>query len=220
MAERFDAYDISPEAVEVAREEAERAGYGDRTFYEARDLNVIELEPDRYDAVFATQTLHHIEALEHLLDQVRGSLTDRGLLVVNEYVGPVRFQFPDERLPLMNELLLALPETHRRNLRTGETKNEVVRPDEREVKRVDPSESVRSNEILGLLEERFEIVYRADFGGTLLQFVLADIAGNFDPADPNDVAMIDLVCLYEKTLIDEGVLPSDFVYLVARRRAP
>jgi len=33
------------------------------------------------------------------------------------------------------------------------------------------------------------------------------------------VAMIDLVCLYEKTLIDKGVLPSDFVYLVARRRA-
>ena len=49
--------------------------------------------------------------------------------------------------------------------------------------------------------------------------MLADIAGNFDPADPKDVAMIDLVCLYEKTLIDEGVLPSDFVYLVARRRA-
>ena len=65
---------------------------------------------------------------------------------------------------------------------------------------------------MGLIEERFEIVYRADFGGTLLQFVLADIAGNFDPADPKDVAMIDLVCLYEKTLIDEGVLPSDFVY--------
>jgi SAM-dependent methyltransferase len=219
MAERFDAYDISPEAVQVAREEAERAGYGDRTAYEARDLNVIELEPDRYDAVFATQTLHHIEALEHLLDQVRGSLTARGLFVVNEYVGPVRFQFPDERLPLMNELLLALPETHRRNLRTGDLINEIVRPDEREVKRVDPSESVRSDEILGLIEERFEIVYRADFGGTLLQFVLADIAGNFDPADPKDVAMIDLVCLYEKTLIDQGVLPSDFVYLVAKRRA-
>ncbi|HMI99751.1 MAG TPA: class I SAM-dependent methyltransferase [Gaiellaceae bacterium] len=219
MAERFDAFDISPEAVEIAREEAERGGYGDRIAYEARDLNAIELEPGRYDAVFATQTLHHIEALEHLLDQVRASLTPRGLLVVNEYVGPVRFQFPDERLPLMNELLLALPETHRRNLRTGDLISEIVRPDEREVKRVDPSESVRSDEIIGLIDERFEIVHRADFGGTLLQFVLADIAGNFDPADPKDVAMIDLVCLYEKTLIDEGVLPSDFVYLVARRRA-
>ena len=119
----------------------------------------------------------------------------------------------------MNRLLLALPETHRRNLRTGELKDEVVRPNEKEVRRVDPSESVRSDEIMGLIEERFEIVYRADFGGTLLQFVLADIAGNFDPADPNDVAMIDLLSLYEQTLIDEGVLPSDFVYLVAKRRA-
>jgi SAM-dependent methyltransferase len=218
MAERFDAFDISPEAVEVARREADRAGYGHRIAYEARDLNDIELERDRYDAVFAAQTLHHIEALEHLLDQVQASLTDRGLLVVNEYVGPVRFQFPDERLPLMNQLLLALPETHRRSLRTGQLKNEVVRPDEKEVHRVDPSESVRSDEIMGLIEERFEIVYRADFGGTLLQYVLADIAGNFDPADPNDVAMIDLVCLYEQTLIDEGALASDFTYAVAKVR--
>ena len=71
---------------------------------------------------------------------------------------------------------------------------------------------------MDLIEERFEIVYRADFGGTLLQFVLADIVGNFDPADPDDVAMIDLVCLYEQTLIDEGVLPSDFTYVVAKAR--
>ena len=69
---------------------------------------------------------------------------------------------------------------------------------------MDPSESVRSDEIMGLVGERFEIVYRADFGGTLLQFVLSDIAGNFDPADPKDVAMIDLVCLYEQTLIERA----------------
>jgi hypothetical protein len=98
-------------------------------------------------------------------------------------------------------------------------KPRIVRPDADDVYRIDPSESVRSDEILGLIGERFEVVYRADFGGTLLQFVLSDIAGNFDPADPKDVAMIDLVCLYEKTLIDKGVLPSDFVYLAARRRA-
>ena len=117
----------------------------------------------------------------------------------------------------MNGLLLALPESPSAQPWTGSSKTEVVRPDEEEVYEVDPSESVRSDEIMGLIEERFEIVYRADFGGTLLQFVLSDIAGNFDPADPKDVAMIDLVCLYEKTLIDEGVLPSDFVYLVAKR---
>jgi len=219
IAERFEAFDLAPEAIEVARREAESAGVGDRVSYGVSDLNAIELEPERYDAVFAVQALHHIEALEHVLDQIRRSLADGGLFVVNEYVGPARFQFPDELLPLMNQLLLALPESHRRNLRTGKIKTEVVRPDEDEVRRVDPSESIRSDEIMRLIDERFEIVYRADFGGTLLQLVLQDIAGNFDPADPKDVAMIDLVCLYEKTLIDEGVLPSDFVYLVARARA-
>ena len=219
IAQRFVGYDISPEAVAVAVEEAEKAGFGDRIEYGAADLNSIELEPGRYGVVFGAQTLHHIEALEHLLDQIHLSLTPDGLFVVNEYVGPKRFQFPHEYLPLMDGLLAALPESHRRSLRDGHVKGKVVRPEEDDVYRIDPSESVRSDEIMGLIEERFEIVYRADFGGTLLQFVLSDIAGNFDPADPKDVAMIDLVCLYERTLIDKGVLPSDFVYLVARRRA-
>ena len=218
IAERFDGYDISPEAVAVAREEAERAGVGDRIRYEAADLNAIELEPGRYGAVFGAQTLHHIEALEHLFDEIHRSLEPDGLFVVQEYMGPARFQFPDERLPLMNDLLAVLPESHRTNLRDGSVKTEVVRPSEQAVYDVDPSESIRSDEILPLIEERFEIVYRADFGGTLLQFVLSDIAGNFDPEEPRDVALIDLVCLHEATLIEQGVLPSDFVYLVARRR--
>ena len=219
IARRFEAYDIAPEAVAVAQKEAEKAGVADRVSYAAADLNAIELEPGRYGAVFGAQSLHHIEALEHLLDQVRDSLTPDGLFVVNEYVGPARFQFADELLPLMNGLLQALPESHRRSLKDGTVRTEASRPSAKEVQDVDPSESIRSDEIMGLIEERFEIVHRADFGGTLLQFVLSDIAGNFDPADPKDVAMIDLVCLYEKTLIDQGVLPSDFVYLVATRRA-
>jgi SAM-dependent methyltransferase len=217
IARRFEAYDIAPEAVAVAQQEAEKAGVGDRIDYGAADLNTIELEQRRYGAVFAAQTLHHIESLEYLLDQVHDSLAPDGLFVVNEYVGPARFQFPNERLPLMNGLLAALPESHRRSLKDGRIKHEAVRPSAKDVYEVDPSESVRSDEIMGLIEERFEIVHRADFGGTLLQFVLSDIAGNFDPAEPKDMAMIDLVCLYEKTLIETGVLPSDFVYLVAKR---
>ena len=217
ICNRFDAFDISPEAVEVAQRAAEQAGYGDRIAYDARDLNQIELERSRYDSVFAIQTLHHIEALERMLDEIRLSLRPEGLFVVNEYVGPARFQFPDDHLPLMNNLLSALPQSHLRSRRSGRLKTEVKRPPAEEVYKVDPSESVRSDEIMGLIEERFEIVYRADFGGTLLQHVLSDIAGNFDPDDPRDVALVDLVCLYEKTLIDTGVLQSDFVYLVARR---
>src|SRR5207247_4936673 len=133
-------YDISPEAVAVAAEEAGKAGLGDRIDYAAADLNTIELEADRYGAVFAAQTLHHIEALEHLLDQIHGSLPEDGFFVVNEYVGPKRFQFPDEYLPLMDGLLEALPESHPRRPKDGRVKRSALRPDEAEVCRAHPSE--------------------------------------------------------------------------------
>ena len=48
IAERFEAYDIPPEAVEVARKEAESQDLGGRIEYGAEDLNTIELEPGRY----------------------------------------------------------------------------------------------------------------------------------------------------------------------------
>ena len=73
--DRFEALRHLARGGRRRREEAEKAGLGDRIDYAAADLNTIELEPGRYDAVFAVQTLHHIEALEHLLDQIHGSLT-------------------------------------------------------------------------------------------------------------------------------------------------
>ena len=64
------------------------------------------------------------------------------------------------------------------------------------------------------LESRFDVLYRADFGGTLLQFLLADIAANFHEDDPKDVALVDLMSLLEEVLIAERVLPSDFAFFV------
>jgi hypothetical protein len=83
-----------------------------------------------------------------------------------------------------------------------------------EIARVDPSESIRSDEIVATLESRFDVLYRADFGGTLLQFLLADIAANFNQDDPRDVALLDLMSLFEEVLVAERILPSDFAFFV------
>jgi hypothetical protein len=55
-------------------------------------------------------------------------------------------------------------------------------------------------------------------GGTLLHFLLHGIAGNFRPEDPESMAVLDMLIRIERTLIDVGDLPSDFVLLAARRR--
>jgi SAM-dependent methyltransferase len=218
LCEHFEACDLSPEAIEVAEDEARKAGVAGRISYRVADLNTVELARAAYDFVIAAQSLHHVEALEHLLDEVHASMTDDGVFVVQEYVGPSRFQSGAEVVELWNGVLAALPRELRVEPGTGNVRESLRPPAADAVAGVDPSESVRSGEILPLLEERFRVTYRADFGGTLLHLPLADILVNFDPDDPKDAALVDLMCLYEETLIEHGVIPSDFTYVVAEKR--
>jgi SAM-dependent methyltransferase len=214
----FDAFDISEEALEAAAGAAEQAGVGEQIDYRQADLNAVRLAPAAYDIVFAIQALHHVDALEYLLDEVRRSLRSGGLFVVNEYIGPARFQWLDKTQAIMNRLLELLPHEYKVNPRNGFVKERIDRAPAEEISRVDPSESIRSDEIVATLESRFEVRYRADFGGTLLQFVLADIAANFREDDPKDVALLDLMSLVEEILVAERVLPSDFAFFVLSPR--
>ena len=214
----MDGLDLSEEALEVARREANAAGLGDRLIYKQADLNVVELEPSTYDIAIAAQVLHHVDDLERLLDQVARSLRLGARFVVQEYVGPSRFQWLGKTEELMNRILKVIPPDQRVNPCTGEVKERLVRPSPGDIIAADPSEALRSEEITALLESRFDVLYRADFGGTLLQFLLADIAANFKEDDPKDVALLDLMSLLEEVLIAERVLPSDFAFFVLTPR--
>jgi 2-polyprenyl-3-methyl-5-hydroxy-6-metoxy-1,4-benzoquinol methylase len=214
-----EGFDISEEALVVARSQAAEEGLSDQIDYRQADLNRLELEPDTYDVVVAAQMLHHIEDLEHLLDQVAASLRPGGLVFVNEYIGPARFQWLDKTEYLMNRILEVLPEDKRLNPFNGFVKERIDRAPPEAIVETDPSESIRSDEIVQLLESRFELLHRADFGGTLLQFLLADIAANFSPDEPMDVVALDLMSLLEEILIRERVLPSDFAYFALRVRS-
>ncbi len=218
ICEYCDAYDIAPEAIATAQDEAEKAGLGQKVRYFCSDLNKITFEPNCFDICFAGAILHHVADLEHLLGQVKSALRTGGLFVIIEYVGPSRFNWSDKVELLMNRILSVLPQSYRLSLRDGTTvKGGITRPSSAEVIKVDPTEAIRSDEICDLLARNFEIIHRADFGGTLLHFMLADIVGNFEPGDAKDDALVDLMILLEQTLIDEKVIPSDFTFLVCKK---
>ena len=113
-ARRIDAFDVSPESIELARRLADEAGFGERIRYEVTDIDRIELEPGVYDAVVIKQALHHFEALEHVYEQIRRALVPGGVFMFNEFVGPSRFQWTDAQLDRMNAMLRALPKRIRR----------------------------------------------------------------------------------------------------------
>ena len=63
----------------------------------------------------------------------------------------------------------------------------------------------------------FEIVEYKPMDGSILQFLLADIAGNF--ADEEGRKLLDMLFIIEDTLMAVGDLGSDFAYIVAAPKA-
>jgi hypothetical protein len=86
---------------------------------------------------------------------------------------------------------------------------------------VDPSESVRSSEIMPLLSRYFDVLECNKTGGTLLQFLLAGTAGNFRQDDPDSMQALEMLFKIEDTLIDIDELDSVFVCVAAvPKKAP
>lgn len=217
MAEQFDAFDISDGALQLARELASEHKLSGRINYQVADLNALVLPENYYDAVFASQSVHHIEALEHYLDQVVRTLKPGQLFIVNEFVGPSQFQWTDVQVERSQFLLDQLPEKYRVRIRSKGIKTEIDRPTVENMIVADPTEAIRSQDILPELEKRFDIVEKMDFGGTLLHLVLDDIAGNFTNSS-EDIAYLQMLFDEEQRLLKSGEISSDFTLIVARNR--
>jgi SAM-dependent methyltransferase len=198
---RIDATDVAAEAVARARE-----GAGPKLHYSVADLNVATLEPNAYDVVIAHSILHHVENLEHCFAQIERAMKPDATLIVNEYAGPNRFQFSDEILAIINDLLACL----------GYPPKE--RPSPEQMIANDPTEAVRAAELMPMIEERFEVLERKELGGTILMHLLYEIVPDFRWEDPRERSIIDLLCTFEGALVDAGAIPSDFVIAVARKR--
>ena len=211
-ADHIDAFDDSPKSIGLARELADREGFSDRIDYTVANVNQIELPSQTYDAVVVRMALHHFENLEHVFEQVRCALLPGGSFMINEFVGPSRFQWTNLQLELMNHLFAELPEEIRRRAPV----ERIRRPILQDVIARDPSESVRSSEILALLGDYFEIVDLRPYGGTLLHVLLSHVLPLLDLENEEHRALLRRMMLFEKTLIERGVLPSDFVFAVAR----
>ncbi len=197
---RVDAFDGSLASLAIAREEAKKEGYGDAIRYFAADFNHPALPRDTYDAVFFHHSLHHVEKLERLLKAVLRALKPDGLLYLDEYVGPSRTWWSDERFRREREIFETL-----------------VPRDARFVERLplpiieqDPSEAIRSGEILEQVEIGFDVIEKRGYGGNLLSVIYPAINWDRAPAD-----LLDRLIEAERAHLSEGA--SDFLAIVVAR---
>lgn len=212
------AVDISPRAVEAATAATAAAGLTG-IHYQVGDMNALDVEGP-FDVVFGVSALHHCAELENLYDAVERVLAPDGWFFVQDYVGPTRFQWSEEQVLLINRLLHILPERfliNRKNYR----RRDFWRTDADVLAAFDPSEAVRSSEILPLLKERFHVEEIRGYGGGLLHLALATIAHNFDveqSGDPTGPEYLRLLIEASDQLRDQGRNPDDFAFALARHR--
>ncbi len=216
--ERMTAYDLADGAVAEARRLAEDAGFSARVTYHVADLNTLELEPGSADAVFAHSSVHHVGALEHLYATVHRALRPGGVFHLHEFVGPTRFQWTDAQLALVNEFMDALPPRLRR-LPSGQPKGAMRRPTIEDMIAADPSEAIRSAELVAALHPWFEIIEERRTGGAVAHLALGDIAQNFDTANEADVSVLRDLFAREDRAMADGTIGSDFAILTAVARA-
>jgi SAM-dependent methyltransferase len=213
VLDHVSLFDVSAGSLAVAREQAAERDLADRV-----SAHVGPFDPDRLtrpaNVALFVDSLHHIEDLDGVLGHLAALLGDDGVLFAREYVGPARFAFPDDHLRHARSLYGVLDPALR------SVHPELPVPDPVEVAAVDPTEAVRSDEILAALDRWFGHVEVCPVGGGLafpLWFGL-DHDALFETAQGD--AAVRWVLEHDARLTDTGELPPYFVFVAARRRPP
>jgi len=218
----LDAVDISPERVEKAREKAREYNITGINYF-IQNIETENFPQKDYDAIFYNMSLHHMFHMETIICKTIDSLKPNGFLFINEYVGPNRFEFSNREQEVIQSLYSLIPEKYRYSLAEqnfGYLKSQVSLPNPSEVANVDPSEAVCSKEIIPTLQKYCNIIELNKIGGTVLQFLLQNIAGHFREDDPESVSILNLILKAEEILIDIGDLESHFALIVAQPKSP
>jgi 2-polyprenyl-3-methyl-5-hydroxy-6-metoxy-1,4-benzoquinol methylase len=207
--------DIAPERTERATRQAKEAGLDDTLSFHVADARQALREAEgQYDVVLALNALHHFDHLGETMRLIARALSPGGLLIMDEYVGPSRFQWTTAQVRAANALLAALPE-QRRLQPDGRTKRRVIRPSRLSMRLDDPSEAVESSDLMPALHRRFAVLEEHPYG-SILHLALHGIAANFLAGDPGTAQLMRQCLAAEDQALSR--LGHDFTYAVCSPR--
>jgi len=200
----LECVEINPSMLERGRQLAiEHNVFANVKFVEA-DFNVWRASR-KYDAVMANQSLHHVTELEHLYDQVRAALHEKGSFVVSDMIGRNGHQRWPESLEIVHRFWKELPHDYKFNV--------LLKRHEEVYDNWDCSkegfEGVRAQDVLPLLLNRFECEKFIGFGNAIDIFVDRCFGHNFDSNIEWDRKFIDRVHHEdEKGLLEGRLTPT------------
>lgn len=209
--------EISPERIAHGMAQLNSNGMSYPLNFLQQDVNQGQFGEGCFDVVFAKAALHHIENLEQAFAGMKRCLKPGGLLVAIDFFGPTRFQWTDEQLHACNWFWEHRVPPAFQNNPDGTRMQPIARPSIQSMIDMDPSEAVRSSDILPHIEANFEVLNNFALGGTVMNLLLyGERVNRFDANDPFHNAILEEAVQYERQLLDSGQLSSDFRFVVAQ----
>lgn len=180
------------------------------------EVDPLDYEPDEPPTVVASlSALHRLPDPDRAVARISEWLAPGGLLYVDEFVGPDRFQWTDRQIEIVNRLLACLPEELRRDLatRSGEVKEEIGRPDLQRFTRDHPEEAISPSRVRPALDAHLEPVAVKPYGGAVFHQLFSRIMGNF--ARRPD--LVRLILEFDAILTDLEAVSSDYLWAAYRK---
>jgi len=179
LCDRVDAFDGSIVSIFAARASAKSEGMQDRLRYFVADFNFLRfMDVDvKYDCIFFHQSLHHVAKLERLFRRLLPILSKGGMLYLDEYFGPSRADWNERLIAELRTVYDDLPPDARLH-------DELPLP----IQMDDPSEAIRSGEILTQLRIGFEIERMEGYGGNVISVLYPTT--NWQAAPPSLLAKL------------------------------
>ncbi len=213
----LECLDINESMLARGLAAASEAGVGQQIIPLRADFN--DWRPQEvYHGIVANQSLHHVLALEHLLDAVHEALAPEAIFAVSDMIGRNGHLRWPEALVLVREFWAELPESYRENL--------LLRRHEQEFMDWDCSgegfEGIRAQDILPLLIERFGFEAFFAYGNLIDPFIDRGFGHHFSEQRPWDRDFIDRVHARDEVELRAGrIKPTHMLAaLVRHREAP
>jgi hypothetical protein len=211
---RMTCTEINPDMLERARHMAQERGVEDRFTFVCVDVNELSLDR-RYDLILANHSLHHFVKLEAIFNEVAGAMGPDSLFLINDMIGRNHHLFWPPTLDLVNRLWDTLPADLKVNRQTGKL--------DRHRLQIDPSgygfEGVRAQDILPLLDERFDFQDFAPFFTLVNRFIDRDFGHDFDLDDPLHTAFLDYAMELDDYCLREHLLRPTQMLAALRPRS-
>lgn len=112
IVQDMQLYELSGVAVKNGENLLAGRGFKHRAKYVLGDAFELVREQECFDLVFWNNSLHHMMDVEKALEWSYRVLRPGGILVMDDYVGPSRFQWSDRMLQIGTTVRKALPERY------------------------------------------------------------------------------------------------------------